>query len=362
MSLSQQHAPRGRSGGGSGGQDQEVAQEAVAEMPAFQQDMGNAFFAEQLLAAAQSAKRDGEVDLGYSLGLTRDEDPGKYNFPGDGETVEPVKAQERRTQDDALPKLREKHASNKYADVKDGKAFMQGQGDEQEVSPNDIRQGALGDCYLMTGMAAVARANPEQIRRLIKDNGDGTFDVTLYIRRNSWSRPEAVTKRVDAQLPTRGPGQLLYANTGDESSEGKELWPALIEKTVAQHKGSYEQIEGANIANSFQFHGATELLTGKPESYQDTGRAAEDDLLLDMAAALEAHKPVSVDSRDMSADATMTTEANAVNVYGNHAYSVESVDLDARTVTLQNPWGSHHVKALSISDFKRFYRGLRIGG
>jgi len=35
-------------------------------------------------------------------------------------------------------------------------------------------------------MAAVAQANPEAIRRLIKDNGDGTYDVTLYLRDHFW--------------------------------------------------------------------------------------------------------------------------------------------------------------------------------
>lgn len=362
MSLAQQHAPRQRGGGGSGDQDAQLAEEAIAEVPALQQDLGNAFYAEQLLVAARAAERDGAVDLGYSLGLTADEDAGKYHFPEGGETAAPAAGGERKKQDAALPALRSKHASNKYEDVANATPFVQGQGDEQSVAANDVRQGALGDCYLMAGMAAVARANPEQIKRLIRDNGDGTFDVTLYIRRNRWSRPEAVTKRVDAQLPTKGPGQLLYANSGDESSEGKEIWPSLIEKTLAQHKSSYEAIEGANIAKDFQFHGATELLTGKNEAYHDTARKPEDDLLLEMAAALEAKQPVTVDSKDMAEDPGLTTEANAVNIYGNHAYAVESVDLDARTVTLQNPWGSHHVKALSITDFKRFYRGLRIGG
>ena len=28
---------------------------------------------------------------------------------------------------------------------------------------------------------------------------------------------------------------------------------------------------------------------------------------------------------------------------------------------VQNPWGSSHVSGLEIADFKRFYRGLRIG-
>ena len=55
-------------------------------------------------------------------------------------------------------------------------------------------------------------------------------------------------------------------NPGDKGAEGTELWTALIEKTVAQHKGSYDLIQGSKIGQGFNFNGATELLTGKVET------------------------------------------------------------------------------------------------
>ena len=63
----------------------------------------------------------------------------------------------------------------------------------------------------------------------------------------------------------------------------------------------------------------------------------------------------------MSADAALAKEATAVNVYGNHAYCPKAVDLEGRTVDLQNPWGSSHVTKLPIADFMRFYRAIRVG-
>ena len=48
-------------------------------------------------------------------------------------------------------------------------------------------------------MASVARANPALIEDLIHDNEDGTFDVSLFIRPDRYTRPR-VTTTVDARL------------------------------------------------------------------------------------------------------------------------------------------------------------------
>ena len=280
-------------------------------------------------------------------------DDGRYQWAGDDE--------ERKTQVDPLPELREKHEGSNYKDFETGKAFVKGATDEHEVDPNDVKQGSLGDCYLMAGMLAVARANPEAIKDIINDRGDGTFDVTLYIRESYYSTPVKVTKTIDARLPVKSGDTPLYAKTGDKTEDNTELWPALIEKAVAQQKGSYELISGGNISKGFEFHGATELLTGKREGYIPLAAMDSDIALLQIAYALEGKKPCTVDSRNMEDDQEMATEAKKFNVYGNHAYVPRSVDLDGETITLDNPWGSHHVENLPIKDFMRFYRSIRIG-
>ena len=284
------------------------------------------------------------------------DDPALHDTPGDGDgTV-------RKQQQGELPGLVDKHKQYKYEDISTGKAFLEGEGDGLDIDPNDVKQGALGDCYLMAGMAATARANPESIRRIVKDNGDGTFEVTLFLRENSWSTPKAVTTTVDARLPTKGGTSLIYAKVGSSGAGGDELWPALLEKTLAQHKASYDLISGGNIATDFEFHGATELFTGKAEGYFSASSLSEDKVLEMMQAALAKKKPITVDSMTMDNLPDLTKDANAVNVYGNHAYAVKSVDMVARTVSLQNPWGSSHVVDLSVKDFKRFYKALRVGG
>jgi hypothetical protein len=210
-------------------------------------------------------------------------------------------------------------------------------------------------------MAAVARANPNAVRDLIKDNKDGTFDVTLYLRDTPTSAPKRVVKTIDARLPSKEANKLLYAKGTDVENGKQELWPSLVEKAVAQQTGSYEQISGGNIGKNLKFAGGMELLTGGRESYLPTASMSGDDALLEIGVALEARKPVTVDSKDMAADAELAKEAEALNVYGNHAYAPEKVDLDGAHMDLQNPWGSDHVRGLGGDQFIKYFRAIRIG-
>ena len=70
--------------------------------------------------------------------------------------TEPV---QRRQQAAPLPEIRPDHkGQHDYADYDKGVAFSQGEDDAHAISPNDVAQGSLGDCYLMAAMVAVARA------------------------------------------------------------------------------------------------------------------------------------------------------------------------------------------------------------
>lgn len=319
----------------------------------------NTEVAELLFAEAARVEGASEDDLLFSLNGV---DPDMFWFAEDGDDVD-TQQSTRRQQEDALPALRPKHSDKEYEDFENGVAFVQGEGDAHAVDANDVKQGALGDCYLIAGMAAVARADPQAIEDLIVDNGDGTFDVTLYLRTSRYSRPRAVTRTVDARLAVKYSGRPLYAGLGDEADGQSEMWTALIEKALAQEKESYDLISGGNIAkNGFVFAGTTEMLTGKRENYHRTDSMDSDEAILYIDLALEEGLPVSCDSRNLKDDEELTREANGRNVYWNHAYAPISVDLDAETMDLQNPWGSSHVEDLSSQDFLRYYRSIRIGG
>ena len=206
---------------------------------------------------------------------------------------------------------------NAYA-LKDFGGSMYGEGGS--VLPQHATQGQLGDCYFIAGMAATARANGDDIKKLIKDNGDGTFDVTLYLRETAYSNPVPVTRTVDMRLPTTG-SKPLYGGMGNTD----ELWPAILEKRFAMEMGGYGNIEGGTVDGLMKGNwGASEILRGKPERYFSTGRLSDDQALRMFEQALEADKPITVDSLNMADDAALAAEAKKWNVYGNHAYAVEA--------------------------------------
>jgi hypothetical protein len=263
------------------------------------------------------------------------------------------------------PGIRKEHEGTgvEYAGFK-GETFVKGEGDANDIDPNDVKQGSLGYCDLLGGMAAVSRANPDYIRKLIKDNGDGTYDVTLYIKNNAWdSKGSPKTVTVDSKFPSSDKGlSAKYARSVDKGPNGPELWTMLIEKAWAVHKGTYSGIEGGNVNDDGKFSGAIALLTNLKEGYYTPSSIGDKPLAQMIADALSQKKPVACDSKNLDKEPPdLKAAADKAGVVGNHAYAPKSVDLGSLTIELQNPWGSSHVSGLSIADFKRFYRGLRIG-
>lgn len=86
---------------------------------------------------------------------------------------------------------------------------------------DDVAQGALGDCWLMAGLSAIARDTPLSLRQNIVDFGDNTYGVHLG---DSFYR-------VDSDLVLTDKNEFCYAQLGRQGS----LWVAIAEKSFAFH-------------------------------------------------------------------------------------------------------------------------------
>ena len=59
--------------------------------------------------------------------------------------------------------------------------YLQEPGDSSAISVNDIHQGGIGDCFLLSSIGEIALWHPSAIMNMICANPDGTETVTLHL-------------------------------------------------------------------------------------------------------------------------------------------------------------------------------------
>ncbi len=263
-----------------------------------------------------------------------------------------------------------------------GQPFVRGAEDSDEIDPNDVAQGNLGNCYFAAGMMAVALTNPSLIRELIKDNGDGSYNVTLYT-----DEGKKVEIKVTPYFPTVVPGVPAYAGWGDE----QELWPMLLEKAYAQYKeGYYETGKGEGgydlIGQGGRSGDVVKLLTGPiPQEFKEKYPNIEiKDVYLvqeldwlnvaqGIASSLREHCAVTAGTIDPpdgeeKEEKKGKKKAGENGIYFNHSYVIKSIykkgagedTPDNIFLYLLNPWGEEHINGLSMSWFMKYFDTLYI--
>lgn len=113
------------------------------------------------------------------------------------------------------------------------------------ATSSDMRQGYVGDCYLIASLGALADKNNSSITTMFKDNLDGTWAVRFYKLDTTRYIEDWVT--VDRYLPTNSNGYAVFQNFGGTASDSRnELWAALAEKAYAQwaRGNSYYNLNG----------------------------------------------------------------------------------------------------------------------
>lgn len=118
-----------------------------------------------------------------------------------------------------------------------------------EPRPEDIRQGTVGNCWLVCALSCLAE-EPANLQRIIltRDfNHAGAYQVRLCLA-GEWH-----TLLIDDIFPTDTLNCLAYLKAARRS-----LWGPLIEKAAAKLHGSYEALNGGTFAEAFS------MLSGYP--------------------------------------------------------------------------------------------------
>lgn len=227
---------------------------------------------------------------------------------------------------------------------------------KSDPSPDDVRQGSLGDCYMLASLSAIADQNPDTIKDMMKDNGD-TVTVRFF---NDDNEPVYVT--VDKSVPVK------KGDTDDVYAEGS-LWVQLLEKAYVcsgLHKGKTKDAEKGNFnkIDYMDIDGGHETdfirrVFGKNKSFDFT---ISEELFIDGYSPIDGKAAMNNDAQLLldyfNKGMIITTSALSdkendrglyngltykdADIIGEHAYSVTNIEKenDEYYVTIRNPHAS----------------------
>lgn len=185
---------------------------------------------------------------------------------------------------------------------------------------NDIDQGSVGTCYFLSRLAALAKTQPQHIRDMVTELGDGTFVVQFL---NQEGNPVFV--RVDGDLYRKN-GDILYAERGT----GDSMWVAVVEKAWAIHRYGYATYDSISGGNGTQSDDRTEnaiALGIEDTKIYQTDYPTPQTFANSIKTMLDSGRGVVFGARSFISDSMQMIPANFRS--GEHILMVHSVDTNA---------------------------------
>ena len=209
------------------------------------------------------------------------------------------------------------------------------------ISPNDIVQGQLGDCWLLAALATLSE-RPQLIQNCFLTSSfsyRGKYRIRLYD--NKTKAFQIIT--IDDNIPCDKYGVPIYTGV-----TANEMWPLLLEKAFAKMRGGYANLNGGLPLDAMQ------TMTGYIGEHifiQNAKDVTDTDRIFSLLKKCHQNQCImACGSRGV--DKTREEGRNTVqgSVVGGHAYSILGVyeprltNHKIRLLRLRNPWGSFEWK------------------
>ena len=198
------------------------------------------------------------------------------------------------------------------------------------IDPNDINQGALGNCWFLASIASVAE-NPALIKRIFitqEYNEQGIYQLRIC-KNGEW-----VKVTVDDYIPCYLHGGPMFCR-----ATGDELWVLLLEKAYAKLHGNYVQLRAGFVS-----HGMADLTGCPTQNYRfpkDRDEGYADDLWekLDNADAKGWIMCAGTPGVDRFTEGGGPDKSHGI--VPGHAYSVIAAKEreGIKLLNIRNPWG-----------------------
>ncbi|MBQ6142998.1 MAG: hypothetical protein IJI84_00695 [Clostridia bacterium] len=224
--------------------------------------------------------------------------------------------------------------------------------------PSEVKQAAVGDCYLMASLIALAKTNPKAItdcfvQGLDKIENEDNIDIRFF--RRAGSSKEAVIIRINKKKVI-APKQI----------KNGALWPKLIEKAYAVYRkngyilGSPKHLHGGRLEECIF------PITGK--GTRSNGKFNED-IISTIKEALDKSESLTCTFKKKFKIIKDVKSQEKIEIFSDHAYAIVGIDDAKKYIRLINPWkiggfGGRKIKnspksqegghiAMSFDDFKK---------
>jgi len=201
------------------------------------------------------------------------------------------------------------------------------------IGIDTARQGAIGDCFLIASLCAVAKDDPSLLQGMVQQTETG-FVVHA-----------ATDCYISHSLPTGNSAANSHGDVYGYSDDGATMVP-IVEKAYAQRVGGYDVLGKGGYPED-----ALEWLTGRPAFARATSGANDSEI----RGILSRKSYVVAQTRTLGAgDSRIALAEHYGVVTGAHAYVVRGVTDDDH-VLLHNPWGWSHPTPVPLKDFQTLF-------
>lgn len=196
------------------------------------------------------------------------------------------------------------------------------------VRPAAIKQGSLGDCWLLASIAAIAE-NGDRIKKIF--NGLTAWPSTGEFELNLWAYGNPVRVTIDDKIPAtiNSTGTALSPRFTKKSANGS-WWVPILEKAAGKYYGFYWNMNGGWMSEALY------IFTGMPNTEFNSASLTTDQIF---ARLTEWDQKNYI----MTGAVNCETGIDKFNLVCGHAYTVLGTKVapnGQKLVQLRNPWGT----------------------